>query len=86
MQINNIVSLQSLSTEVNFYNKAEPLGRPKEALVRREYAYKALGLKGKVVMATENAAFIRDTPLYTAAGKHSVVVTITPSKQSENLF
>lgn len=86
MQINNIVSLQSLSTEVNFYNKAEPLVRPREALVRKEYTCNTLGLRGKVVMTTENAAFIRDTSLYKAAGKHSVVVTITTGTQSEDLL
>lgn len=86
MQINNIVSLQSLSTEVHFYNKAEPLVRPQEAQVEMEYTYKTLGLMGKVVMTTQNAAFIRDNSLYRVAGKHSVVATITPGTQSEDLL
>lgn len=80
MQINNIVSPQSRSSEVHFYEQAQPLIKSKVALVEKKYTAKILGLKGSVIMATKNAAFIRDIFLYRLAGKHYLVISITPGK------
>lgn len=86
MQINNIVSLQSHSTEAHFYKPAQPRGKSRDDLVEKKYIYKVLGLRGEVIMSSENASFIRDTPLYRVAGKHYADVSITPGKQCKDLF
>lgn len=40
----------------------------------------AVGLKTCFKLATENAAYIRDVALYKLAGKHSVAMSVKPSK------
>ena len=56
--------------------------KPKAAQFAKKYCAKsaAVGLKGCVKVATENAAFISDLLLYKMAGKHSMAVSVTPSK------
>lgn len=80
-QINHIVSLQSHSREVTGYARTWKYTNPKVARVEKKYAAKILGLSGSVIMATQNAASIKDIILYRFAGTHYVVVSITPGKQ-----
>lgn len=86
IQINNIVSPQSRSSEVHVTEQARPLVKSKVALIEKKYTAKILGLKGSVIMATKNAAFIRDIPLYRLVGNHYLVISIKPGKQCKNLF
>lgn len=59
-----------------------PMIKPKAAQFEKKYCAKAtaIGLKGCVKVATENAAFIRDIALYKLAGRHSVALSFKPSK------
>lgn len=80
-QINDIAYFQSHSSEVYFQDHPQPFTKSKVAQVEKNYRAEILGLKGSVTMATRNAAFIMDVPLYRLAGTHYAVVSITPGKQ-----
>lgn len=60
----------------------KPVIKPKVAYFEKKYCAKAyaIGQKGCVKIATENAAFIRDVVLYKLAGRHSVAFSWKPSK------
>nr|BAE43870.1 vitellogenin [Pagrus major] len=59
---------------------AEHIVKTKAAQYEKKYCAKvaAVGLKGCFKVATDNAAFIRDIPLYKLAGKHSVILSFKP--------
>lgn len=78
---NKIVSPQTRSSEANFSEQTWSLGKSKVEWVEKKYTAKILGLKSSVVMATKNADNLRDVPLYRLAGKHYIVVSVTPGKQ-----
>ena len=60
----------------------KPIVKPKAAQFEKKYCAKtyAIGLKSCLKIATENAAFIRDIALYKLAGKHTVALSLKPSK------
>ncbi|KAK5869847.1 hypothetical protein PBY51_024535 [Eleginops maclovinus] len=70
-------SSESLSQEVE-----APIITPKAVPFEKKYCAKAiaLGLKACLRVATENAASLQDTMLYKLAGKHSVALSLKPSK------
>nr|AVA30492.1 vitellogenin Aa [Scatophagus argus] len=59
---------------------AKPTINRKAAQFEKKYCAKAVavGLKGCLKVATENAAFIRDIALYKLAGRHTVALSFTP--------
>lgn len=60
----------------------KPIIKPKAAQFEKKYCAKtvAMGLKGCLKVATDNAAFIRDIALYKLAGRHSIALSFKPSK------
>lgn len=74
---------QSRSSEVILEDVAAIKPSLKSKEQSKKYCLKsiAVGMKGCVKVATENAATIRDNiVLYKLAGKHSVALSLTPSK------
>uniref|UniRef100_A0A4W6F8P8 Uncharacterized protein n=1 Tax=Lates calcarifer TaxID=8187 RepID=A0A4W6F8P8_LATCA len=61
--------------------------KSKAAQFEKKYCIEtvAIGVKGCVKVATENAAHIRDTVLYKLAGRHSVSLSFKPSEVVERL-
>nr|AWI62945.1 VtgAa [Scophthalmus maximus] len=59
---------------------ANPSKKTKAAQYQKKYCSKtvAIGLKGCLRVATDNAAFIRDVALYKLAGKHSIALSLKP--------
>ncbi len=55
---------------------------PKATQFEKKYCAKAVavGLKGCLKIATENAAFIKDIALYKFAGRHAFALSFKPSK------
>lgn len=84
-QTNEIASFQSHSSEVYYQEDPRPFPKSKVSQVEKSYRAEILGLTGSVTMATRNAAFIKDVPLYRLVGTHNAVVSITPGKQWEHL-
>nr|XP_043900018.1 vitellogenin-like [Solea senegalensis] len=68
-------SLEILDQEVE---SSRPNLKPKAAQFEKKYCTKAVGLKGCIKIATDNAAFHRDVALYKLAGKHSVALSVKP--------
>ncbi|KAK2835459.1 hypothetical protein Q5P01_015943 [Channa striata] len=64
-----------ISSEIISQDPAAAIIKPKAAHFQKKYTVKAagIGLKTYFRVATENAAFLRNTALYRLAGKHSVV-------------
>uniref|UniRef100_UPI0037E8BB2B vitellogenin-1-like n=1 Tax=Semicossyphus pulcher TaxID=241346 RepID=UPI0037E8BB2B len=62
---------------------ARKILKPKLAQFEKKYCAKAVGLKGCIKVATDNAAFIRNIALYKLAGKHSVALSIKPIEGEE---
>lgn len=56
--------------------------KPKAAKLDKKYCAKAyaIGLKSCLKVATENAAFMRDIALYKLVGRHTVALSLKPSK------
>lgn len=81
----DIASFQSYSSDVYYQDDPRPFPKSKVTQVEKNYRAEILGLKGSVTMATRNAAFIMDVPLYRLVGTHYAVVSITPGKQWEHL-
>nr|BAD93695.1 vitellogenin [Verasper moseri] len=77
----------SRSSEIIFEDVAAAKSSvtPKATQFAKKYCSKAvaIGLKGCVKVATENAAFISDVVLYKMAGKHSIALSVTPIEGEE---
>lgn len=84
MEINNIAIPQSRSSEVFVAKHEQPVVTPEVALAEKKYTRKILGLNGIVIMATKNAASIKDIPLYRLVGEHYLAISITPSKKCKH--
>uniref|UniRef100_A0A3Q1JK95 Vitellogenin domain-containing protein n=1 Tax=Anabas testudineus TaxID=64144 RepID=A0A3Q1JK95_ANATE len=70
------------SSEIISPDEAATIIKPKAAQFKKKYSVKAaaIGLKGCVKIATENAAFLRNVALYKLAGRHSVGLSLKASK------
>lgn len=73
----NVTAPQSWSSEVvaDDLIAAKPIIKPKAAHFRKKYCAAAIGLKGCIKIATDNAAYISDAALFKMAGKHSFVIS-----------